>query len=95
LGEDPSLGSVLRPLLIRWSSRWHFDIKPENILFCGDDSSEESNDNSWKIADPGLARFVRTDLVKRDQDNHPVANMKGATGTYGWYTQTARLPSLC
>lgn len=55
-------------------SRWHGDIKPENILACG---------NLWKITDPGFAMLKHHTEVKRDENGLPVVELRGGTETYG------------
>lgn len=55
-------------------NRWHTDIKPANIIF---------SNGSWKIADPGFAKFVRKDLAVFDDKNLPVTPLRGGTSTYG------------
>ena len=75
--------------------KWHADIKPDNILFVEnrlkkekDDTTEEGdqsklvqNESTFKLADPGFAKFV-----KKSQDESieiPKHNLSGGTETYG------------
>ena len=91
--------------------RWHADIKPDNILFFEDrlkkDNSPEeahtsrleANEITFKLADPGFARFVQ----KQDKPTDiPKEYLDGGTLTYGtcflflglgtflWYCMSSR-----
>ncbi len=55
-------------------SRWHADIKPDNIL---------EIEGKFKLADPGFARFLEKDKGKSNSD--PRANMSGGTYSFGTY----------
>jgi serine/threonine protein kinase len=55
-----------------WLSRWHADIKPDNILIV---------QGKFKLADPGFATFIRAN--KSDPD--PKTILLGGTTTYGTF----------
>jgi hypothetical protein len=53
---------------IAHTSRWHADIKPDNIL---------SVQGKFKLADPGFATFIPK------KDGIPKEHVSGGTETYG------------
>ena len=75
--------------------RWHADIKPDNILFVetrlkkekddttdeGDQSKSEPNESTFKLADPGFAKFVNKS--QREPIEVPKQHLSGGTETYG------------
>lgn len=67
-------------------SRWHTDIKPDNILFVEDsikEDDQEMDPNKFKLADPGFAKFVRK--PPNDSRGVPKQVLEGGTETYGMY----------
>jgi hypothetical protein len=56
------------------STRWHGDIKPDNIL---------EVQGKFKLTDPGFAKFVELDKSKEKIDSEPIAELIGGTQTYG------------
>lgn len=81
---------------------WHADIKPDNILYMedritlgspldeGEPSRVEENENKFKLADPGFAKFVKKP-PDMSRDNIPRQQLQGGTETYGWYCSTRYL----
>lgn len=75
--------------------RWHADIKPDNILFVesrlkkekddttddGDQSKLEQNESTFKLADPGFAKFVKK--PQKASTEVPKQLLSGGTETYG------------
>ena len=75
--------------------RWHADIKPDNILFVenrlkkekedtteeGDQSELIQSESTFKLADPGFARFVKKSEAESIQI--PKKYLWGGTETYG------------
>ena len=75
--------------------RWHTDIKPDNILFvenrlkkkkddtteAGDQSKLVQNESTFKLADPGFAKFVKKPQEESTKD--PKQHLIGGTETYG------------
>ena len=76
-------------------SRWHADIKPDNILFVenrlkiekdnttdeGDQSEFKQNEGTFKLADPGFAKFVKK--PQKESIEVPKQRLSGGTETYG------------
>ena len=74
-------------------TRWHTDIKPDNILFVEDRlkvdhpsdvedlSKLEKNENKFKLADPGFAKFVKKS--PKEPRDVPKQYLEGGTETYG------------
>lgn len=74
---------------------WHADIKPDNILFVenrlkkekddttdeGDQSKLEQNESTFKLADPGFAKFVKK--PQEESTEVPKQLLSGGTETYG------------
>jgi serine/threonine protein kinase len=50
-------------------TRWHNDIKPQNILYV---------QGQFKLADPGFARFEKQDIESKDATDY-----MGGTSTFG------------
>jgi serine/threonine protein kinase len=79
-------------------SSWHTDIKPDNILFVEDriipdnprdswvHSKLEKDQNKFKLADPGFAKFVKKS--PKEPCDVPRQHLQGGTETYGkcWST---------
>ena len=75
--------------------RWHADIKPDNILLVEnrlkkqkDDTTDkedqhklEQNETTFKLADPGFAKFVKKS--KKKPTDVPKQLLFGGTETYG------------
>ena len=75
--------------------RWHADIKPDNILFVEnrlkkekddttvewDQSKLEQNESTFKLADPGFAKFVKK--PQKESTEVPKQILSGGTETYG------------
>lgn len=62
-------------------SRWHADIKPDNILIVNGD---------LKLADPGYAEFAK--LIEGQKP--PPMRVRAWTVTYGWL-HSDYTPDLC
>lgn len=74
---------------------WHADIKPDNILFVEnrlkkveayttlerDQSELEQNESSFRLADPGFAKFVKK--PQKESTQVPKQRLSGGTETYG------------
>ena len=59
-------------------SRWHADIKPDNILLVN---------GEFKLSDPGFAKFI----IRKTED--PREKVSGGTWTYGERTAESMLQS--
>jgi serine/threonine protein kinase len=75
-------------------SRWHCDIKPENIIVAKNqkelDKAHDLADGKnvellLKLTDPGFAYFQQRDDGDPQQDR-PTAFVNGGTHTFGTYT---------
>ena len=75
------------------TSRWHADIKVDNILYVEDGlstknqaenngtSNSELNEITFKLADPGFAKFINK--TEDRTENVPREYLLGGTETYG------------
>ena len=78
--------------ILTWS-RWHADIKPDNVLYVEDRlkknesahgqnlSKTTTTEKAFKLADPGFAKFIG----KNQHASHalPKATLWGGTKSYG------------
>ena len=74
-------------------SRWHTDIKPDNILYVEERLNVEgaangynqpksaNEEKAFKLADPGFAKFVRK--PQHESQAIPKQVLEGGTETYG------------
>ena len=79
-------------IVILIACRWHADIKPDNILHLEDrlkidcdpkdvdKSTLQENEITFKLADPGFAKFVNK---KKEEPHIPKEYMLGGTTSYG------------
>jgi serine/threonine protein kinase len=57
-----------------YNGRWHADIKPDNILLVRGD---------FKLADPGFARFEKSEAFEKLGERDQTTIVHGGTRTYG------------
>lgn len=98
MGKLTALYTILSPKTVLTNSSLHTDIKPDNILFVedrliptsssnvGDFSKLEEDQNKFKLADPGFAKFVKKS--PKESNDVPRQHLEGGTWTYGWCCST-------
>ena len=92
-GKLTALDNMANSTVLTRSS-WHTDIKPDNILWVEDrlkldspldevdPSKLEEDQNKFKLADPGFAKFVKKS--PKGSSGVPRQHLQGGTFTYGW-----------
>ena len=90
---------ALRPRKTLIKSRWHTDVKPDNILYVeerlnvngtadGDNQPKSANEEkAFKLADPGFAKFIPK--PQHNSQAIPKQVLEGGTETYGAYSASS------